>query len=86
MLLNAVVWVINVAIESIGDIIRLFLSLLPNSPFQNIEIPASVSENLSALNWIIPVDKILITLSLWLVAVTGFYLYQIILRWFKAIE
>lgn len=86
MLINAIVWLINVSIESIGDVIKLFLSLLPNSPFQNIEIPVSVSQNLKYLNWIVPVDKILITLSLWLIAITGYYLYQIILRWFKAIE
>ncbi|SKB60910.1 hypothetical protein SAMN02745120_2292 [Acetoanaerobium noterae] len=86
MLLNAIIWVINVAIESLGDIIRLFLSLLPNSPFQAIEMPASVSKNLSYLNWLVPVNKILGVFSLWLVAIAGFYLYQIILRWVKAIE
>ena len=86
MLINALVWVINKAIQSLGDIIRLFLSLLPDSPFQAAEIPVSVLTRLGHLNWLVPVNKIIGVMSLWLVAIASFYLYQIILRWVKAIE
>lgn len=68
-LINALTWVIE---------------LLPNSPFQAIS-NADVNEFMGGLNWIIPLDKIVAELELWLTAVVIFYTYQIILRWIRAI-
>lgn len=86
MLVNAFVWVINTAIKSLGDIIGLILSLLPDSPFQSLSMPSSVSTRLGYLNWLVPVSSILTVLTAWLTAVSIFYIYQIILRWTKVIE
>lgn len=68
-LMNALTWVIE---------------LLPDSPFQAIS-NADVNEFMGGLNWIIPLDKIVAELELWLTAVVIFYAYQIILRWIRAI-
>ena len=68
-LMNALTWIIE---------------LLPDSPFQTVS-NADVSEFMGALNWIIPLDKIVAELEVWLSAVIIFYAYQIILRWIKAI-
>ena len=66
---NALSWVIN---------------LLPNSPFQAID-NSSVSSFMGSLNWILPLDKIVAELQAWLACVVIFYLYQVILRWVRAI-
>ncbi len=68
-LINALTWVIE---------------LLPDSPFQAVS-NADVNEFMGGLNWIIPLDKIVAELELWLTAVVVFYAYQIILRWIRAI-
>lgn len=68
-LMNALTWVIE---------------LLPNSPFQAIS-NSDVNQFMGTLNWFIPLDKIVAELELWLAAVVIFYMYQIILRWIRAI-
>lgn len=69
-LMNALTWVIE---------------LLPNSPFQAINT-SEVSSFMGTLNWFIPIDKMVAELELWLSCVVIFYVYQIILRWVRAIE
>lgn len=69
-LINALTWVIE---------------LLPDSPFQAIS-NSEVNEFLGTLNWFIPMDLIVAELELWLTAVVIFYMYQIVLRWVRAIE
>lgn len=69
-LMGALTWVIN---------------LLPNSPFQTLN-NADVNTFMGTLNWFLPLDKILAELELWLTCVVVFYMYQIILRWVRAIE
>ena len=69
-LMNALSWVIK---------------LLPDSPFQQIN-NADVQTFLGTLNWILPMSQIVAELELWISAVAIFYVYQIILRWVRAIE
>lgn len=59
---------------------------LPDSPFVMISKNSQITELLSYLNWVIPIDFMISTLELWLVAVGIFYVWQILLRWVKAIE
>ena len=75
--------------NSIANVLKSALSwvcaLLPDSPFQAIDNSA-VSQYLPYINWFIPFDFVVTTLSLWLVAIGVYYAYSVILRWVKAIE
>lgn len=61
------------------------LALLPDSPFQAIDNSA-VGQFMGNLNWIIPLNVILAEIEAWLTAVAIYYLYQVVLRWTKAIS
>lgn len=84
MLWNLLVKLINFIIKSLGYILNVALSLLPDSPFQYIS-NMSVINYLSGLAWIIPIGSILSILQLWLVAIALYYIVSVFLRWAKAI-
>lgn len=67
-------------------IMNFLVSALPNSPFQNIVNNSTVSSYINGLNWVLPITQIIATLELWLTAITVVYVYQVLLRWVKAIE
>lgn len=73
-----------------GDLLNQLLAVimvaLPNSPFQMITQNATVSRYLGYLNWFIPITFMLGVLQAWLIAVGIFYVWQLLLRWLKAIE
>lgn len=83
-MINSFLRLIQLVIDSFGKLCVLFVNLLPNSPFVNLTF-----ENLKfldTLNWVIPFNLMLSTISLWLVSIVSYYLVQIILRWVKAIQ
>lgn len=84
MLFNLIVTVFNWIIKGLGSALALIISVLPDSPFK-LMMDSPVSHMYGYLNWIVPVGPILSTMQLWLVAVAGFYVYKIVLRWSKAI-
>jgi len=86
MLADMFIKIINMIITAIGAIINTVFSLLPDSPFLSIQLESIDSGLIRALNWIIPVQTILTIFGASLIAVSVYYLYQIILRWIKAIE
>lgn len=61
------------------------VSFLPDSPFQAVS-NKDVQSFLGTLNWILPLQEIVAILQLWISAVTIYYVYQIILRWIRAID
>jgi hypothetical protein len=74
------------------DILKLFkqllswaLGFLPDSPFHALDV-SPVAPYLSAINWIVPVDFIISTLELWLVAIAAYYVISAALRWARAIS
>lgn len=75
--------------ESIGQAIEnafeWLVSLLPDSPFKLLD-STPIQPYLRYINWIVPVDFILNTLTAWLVAVAGYYCWSVVLRWIKAID
>lgn len=87
MIADFVIFLINNIISIVSDVLNSIFGLLPNSPFNmdNIDISA-ISEYVSYLNWILPLDNILIITMSWLVAISIYYVYQIIMRWIRAIE
>lgn len=69
----------------LSDCLEWLIDWLPDSPFNMIDNSA-VEPYLKWLNWFIPMDFILNTLSLWLVAVTGYYVWSVVLRFVKAVD
>lgn len=65
------------------------LSLLPDSPFEildDLTATGQIAEWLGMVNWFVPVYSFVGILEGWLVCVGIYYVYQIVLRWFNAIE
>lgn len=84
MLANCFITVINYILKGLAYIIKGFMGLLPDSPFKYL---ISISKKyIEYLNYIIPVGLIVSTLEVWLIAVSCYYVYSIILRWTKSIE
>lgn len=64
------------------------LSFLPDSPFlvlQNMS-NSDMYQWIKWLNWFIPINTFVSIMEAWLVGIGLYYIYQIVLRWLKAIE
>lgn len=85
MLINFLIDFCNFIIKSLGLILKLIVSILPSSPFSLIN-NSPIAEYLPTLNFFIPVSEIIAISQVWLLAIGSYYLYQIVLRWIKAIE
>lgn len=83
-MINSFLHLIQLIIDTFGKICVFFVNLLPTSPF--VSITFDNIKFIDTLNWVIPFNLMLSTISLWLVSIVGYYLVQIILRWVKAIE
>jgi hypothetical protein len=59
--------------------------LLPKSPFSALEL-AFDSDLLGYINYFLPVQEALSMLTMWGMAIGGWYIYKIILRWVKVIR
>lgn len=72
--------------EVLNKFLDFVLSVLPLSPFTEIIEELESMPYLGYINWLIPVGRFVAIGTAWLTAIGVFYLYQIILRWIKAIE
>ncbi len=70
----------------IDAILLKILNLLPNSPFVMLSSSPQIYKILQYMNWFIPVDFIISTTEAWAVAVAGYMIWQLVLRWLRAIE
>lgn len=71
----------------IGDtILSGILLLLPNSPFEDIQIPQEVRNIFGYVNYFVPVRAMLAIGSSWLTAIGIYYIYQVVLRRVQAIK
>lgn len=68
------------------SILVTVLSILPDSPFQRLTSNAEINVILGYINYFIPVGFFMSVLQGWLIAIGIFYMWQIILRFIKAIE
>lgn len=58
------------------------VSLLPQSPFQDVfSTLGFASQGLRWLNWFVPVGTLLGIMTVWLVAIAGYYVYKALLHW-----
>ena len=71
--------------QAISNALEWLVSLLPDSPFILLD-DSPIQPYLRYINWIVPVDFILNTLTAWLLAVAGYYCWSVELRWIKAID
>ena len=71
--------------ELINKFASMILSVLPHSPVQKYLASFDNLPYLGWLNWFVPVSAIITVAETWLVCIGLFYLYQIILRWVRAI-
>ena len=72
--------------DKLGIIIDSIMLLLPDSPFRSLTVAAEVQPVLGFINWALPISGMVAILQAWIVCVSVFYVYQLILRWAKAIE
>lgn len=80
------VTVFNTIKNFIIKTLNVFLALLPDCPFEGYISATTDNEMLQYVNWFIPVQDFIVIGEAWLVAIGVFYLYQVILRWLKAID
>lgn len=69
--------------SSIAD--KVF-SFLPKSPFSSFISALNNIPYLGYLNYFIPVAQMVAIGEAWLAAIAVFYIYQIVLRWVRAIS
>lgn len=79
------VYMIDIIVSTCKDIITWVLQLLPLSPFQTVIDGLANMPNLGWLNWFVPVDDIIKVGELWLIAISLYYIYSVILRWTNVI-
>lgn len=76
-------------LEKLGSLLMSALTwvvqFLPDSPFQLIN-NNDVQTFMGTLNWFLPMSQIVAELQLWITAVAVYYVYQIVLRWIRAID
>jgi len=70
------------------DLIEWVLSILPNSPFLILDTIDTTEfyQYIKWMNWFIPMSAIVQVITLWCSAILIYYVYQIVLRWVKAIQ
>ena len=85
MLINLLINFCNFIISSCGEILTVIFALLPNSPFNYIDM-SGLTNFLGYINYLIPVTEIVAILTLWCSAIGLYYIYQIVLRWVKVVE
>lgn len=76
---------INALIRGLGAVLNLIFGLLPPSPFKLLDNTV-IKEYLPSLNYFIPISEIISIGELWLVSISTYYIYQVVLRWIKAVE
>lgn len=71
--------------DTLYDLLKGIIDLLPDSPFQMLD-NSPISKYLVYINYFVDFAFIVDTLTLWLVAVAGYYTYSVILRMIKTID
>lgn len=67
-------------------VMKLLITVLPDSPFNKFISALASNDFLKYLNWFIPVGNMIAIGEAWLTCIAIYYVYQLILRWVKAIE
>ena len=73
---------INAFLQKIAAVL---LSFLPDSPLAPVIASIEQAEWLGYINWFVPVGTFVGIGTAWITAIGIFYIYQMILRWAKAV-
>ena len=68
------------------NVLYKIINVLPDSPFIFISQTPEVYKVLQAVNWLLPFDFVISTFSAWLSAIAVYYMWSVLLRFFKAID
>ena len=71
--------------DTLYNMLKSVIDLLPDSPFQMLN-NSPMAKYLSYINYFVDFAFIVDTLTLWLIAVAGYYTYSVILRMIKTID
>lgn len=71
--------------DNLRNVLSWIVSFLPASPFKLLEL-TPLKDILGYINYFLPMDFILSSLTAWGSAILIYYAYHIILRWVKAVE
>lgn len=71
--------------DTVYNLLKSIIDILPDSPFKMLA-NTPIAEYLPYINYFVDFNFIVDTLTLWLVAVAGYYTYSVILRWIKTID
>ncbi|MDR3289442.1 MAG: hypothetical protein LBT22_08450 [Peptococcaceae bacterium] len=74
----------NAIIRSIGVSLSAILAVLPNSPF-TWDLSAVDNSLLQIFVWIIPIQGMITTVSVWVGSVAIYYSIRTVLRWAKVV-
>lgn len=69
--------------------LKAVLSFFPDSPFvvlDDLAASGEMAQWLRYLNWFVPVNSFVAIFEGWLLCVAMYYVWQVVLRWLKAIE
>lgn len=80
-----IIGIINLLIKAVGSVLGFLFSVLPPSPFSILD-NSIIKPYLGTINYFVPFKEAILILEIWTGAIIAFYLYQIVLRWIKAIE
>jgi hypothetical protein len=72
-------------INAIGSFGR-FITVLPTSPFQNLESIIGTNPAIDAVLWVVPVGQALSLLQVWCTAILIYYIAKVPLRWAKVVK
>lgn len=72
-------------IDGFVAVLQGIISVLPGSPFNGLSAMTLDSKWFGVICYVVPVPQIVAVLEAWIIAVGTFYLYQVILRWVKAV-
>lgn len=78
--------IINSLMRLLNGILNYVFSFLPKSPFGTVMDSVGGIPYLGYVVYFVPVGELMTITAGWLTAVGIFYLYQVILRWVKAID
>lgn len=79
LIFDGIIYIVNQAL----GVIFFFL---PDDPFIDFINSMQLSDVMGYINWFIPFSEVLVIGTAWGVSIGVFYIYQIILRWIKAVQ
>ena len=78
--------IINKLIDFLKQLLGIVFAFLPDSPFQPYISQLAAVPFLGYINYFLPIAEMVAIGMAWLTAVGIYYVWQLALRWLKAIE